>query len=457
MFILLGLLIAGGCTFTKKITDDDDKTTETADRKKVWNPDTGRYEDATPTNTKVDTVEWTVVDDDENPPIRDLDLAKAIPYSEKKNRYNISLLLPLRGRQISSSQTRVSNLTERFVHFYAGFEMGLQKLEREGIELNVNIVDAGSVSAQSMKNHPAVKSADLIIGPYRRNNIDAMAEYAKDNQIPIVTPWSSFANLGEDNPYFIMCRPTFDSYCEAIVDDAMKRFHPRDVKIVIREGDEYLYQQFHKFMNKYGIEDTSQSFRTYLVQDTTLQLSETPVDSHLVEERNNVFIIPYYRSSDERFVYSFVRRLSIGNLNYSVYIYGMPQWKSRVEQDYDLYNSMKIYIPSFGLSDKDGWDYQQIHEASLREYGSLPTDDMLEAYDLIVYVGRMLFKYGKNFQYYMDVEPHEDRVFANYRFERMLPPAISKSIDDRLVFNTGFENKAVMLIQLKDFKFMPVE
>ncbi len=453
---LFGLLLIFSCSISKKTVENKNTTSDLNDQKKVYNPLTGRYEPATPANTKVDTIQWTEIDEIAKPPLRDEDIAKSIPYSEKKSSYNISLLLPLRGNQLNNSQTRVNKLTEKFVHYHAGFRMGLQKLDREGIPLNVNILDIGSEPIQQIQSSREVENADVIIGPYRRTNIEAMASYAKARQIPIITPWSSFDNLGDDNPYFIMPKPSFNSYCEAIVDDIMKKFHPRDVRIVIREGDEYLYQQFHRYTNKYGIEDTAQSFKTYLVNDTTIELSETPVDSHLIEDRNNIFIIPYYRSTDERFVYSFIRRLSIGNSNNSVYIYGMPQWKYRVEQDYYLYNSMKIYIPSTGLIQSDGWDYQQITERCIRDFGMLPTDDVLEAYDLIVFVGRMLFKYGKNFQYFMDVESYDDHVFASYKFQRMLPTFSARAIDDRMLNNTGFENKHVQLIQLKEFKYIKV-
>ena len=136
------------------------------------------------------------------------------------------------------------------------------------------------------------------------------------------------------------------------MEDVMNKHNPRDVRIVLKEGDEYLYNFFHQFTEPYCIEDTSQSFNTYLVNDTTLELSETPVDSHLVEDRNNVFIIPYYRSSDQKVCLFIPPQMSIGNMNYEVFVYGMPQWKNRVELDYDLYNAMKVYIPSTGITNK---------------------------------------------------------------------------------------------------------
>lgn len=452
---LFGLLMA--CNPTRKVVSEKEDTVKESDRPQVYNPRTRQYEDANAENTRVDTISWQEIVDPERGPITDQELAKTIPYSELKSTYNISLLLPLRGAMLAPSQKKVSTLLERFIHYYKGFTMGLNKLEREGINLDVNIIDVESRRLLDLQEDPAIVESDLIIGPYRREHIEQLAPLVDQYKIPMVTPWSSFTNLAEENPYIILPKPGFEIYCKHIVDHIMATQNPRDVRIVLREGDEYLYNFFHQFMEPYGIEDTSQSFRTYMVQDTTLELSETPVDSHLVEDRNNVFIIPYYRNADQRFVYSFLRRLSIGNLNYEVFVYGMPQWKPRVELDFDLYNNMKIYIPTTGLAKTESWDYQQIKDAFIREYGLLPSDDALEAYDLIVYLGRMLFKYGKNFQYYMEEDPYLEGVYSGFQFSTIDPPFISKSVDDRLLGHPGFENRFVQLIQLKDYRFQNVK
>ena len=455
--LLFVLMLAIGCNPTKKVVVTKDKPTVNEDAKKVYNPKTKQYEDANASNTKVDTVIWIAEDETKEPPLNDSDLAKTIPYSELKSSYNISLLLPLRGGHLSTSENRSSTLTDKFVSYYAGFRMGLEKLEREGIALDVDILDVGSTPVDQLIQTQNLSSSDLIIGPYFRSNIGEVAKLAKDYSIPMVTPWSSFQNFGEDNPYFILAKPGFDTYCQSIVDDIMKKYDPREVKVVVKSGDEYLYSFFHKHMESYGIQDTANSFKTYFVNDTTIELSATPVDSHLVENQSNVFIIPYYRRSDSKFVYSFLRRLSIGNANNEVIVYGMPQWKDRVEQDYDLYNMMKIYIPTVGFTNTESWDYQQIRKKYIREYSSLPNDDTMEAYDLIVYMGRMLFKYGKNFQYYLDAETYPDAVHYGFKFTRMELPLTSKSIDDRLIPRTGFENKYVRLIQLKDYTFSEIK
>ena len=118
---------------------------------------------------------------------------------------------------------------------------------------------------------------------------------------------------------------------------------------------------------------------------------------------------------------------------------------------------MKIYIPSVGLANTESWDYQQTRKSCLQDFNSLPDDNVLEGYDLMVYLGRMLFKYGKNFQYYLDAEQLEDQVYYGFEFNRIPPPLQSKSpVDDRMIPDTGFENRFVQFIQLKDFKFSQV-
>ncbi|MCB0601453.1 MAG: hypothetical protein KDC28_09500 [Saprospiraceae bacterium] len=446
------VLLAGSCSFTKKTTTTKPATTgsPTHTAGHVYNPKTGQWEPANPDNTRVDTLTWG--DLPEPAPVEDQTFEDLRPESNRKDRYQVSLLLPLQSQDISTGSDKVPVITEKFIQYLIGYEQGVKKLEREGIYLDTKVFDTENSQkevSQIIKD-PTFEKTDLILGPYRRNMVEEMADYVKTKQVPMVTPWTSFSQFGVDNPFYVLSKPGYQSHCQFIMDDISHRYPNAQVFLVYREGEEY-------FKNFFGDET---KYISFVVHDETMDLQNTFPDSVVTANRPNVFIIPHFRfaESERRFVYAMLRKIGIIPPEYQVTTYILPQMKSLAETDYDLFNQSRIYILETGMTRTASPDYQTLKRYFQNEFNTFVTEDALEAYDQIVFAGRMLKKHGTQFQYYLEGESYDDPVYMQFEFKPVYPSGQPRSAEETGVDQIQyFENQHFELIQLKDFQFVRVQ
>ncbi|MEZ4895789.1 MAG: hypothetical protein R2806_03080 [Saprospiraceae bacterium] len=447
----LVLVIMSNCSFTKKATAHKPETTGTPAHTpgRVYNPKSGQWEPANPSNSKVDTA--ILAELPLPAPVTDETFEDLRPESKLKDRYQVSLLLPLQSQDVSVGSEKISPVTEKFVQYLVGFEQGIKKLEREGIYLDAKVFDTENSQTEmdQILEDPDFKQTDLILGPYRRNMVESMANYAKDHELPMITPWTSFSQYGVDNPYYILSKPGYQTHCQFIMDDIATRYPNAQIFLVYREGEEY-------FKNFFGDES---KYISFVVHDETMDLQNTFPDSVVTAGIPNVFIIPHFRfaESERRFVYAMLRKIGIIPPDYQVTTYILPQMKSLAETDYDLFNTSNIYILETGLVRNTSTDYQALKRYFQSEYNTFVSEDALEAYDQIVFAGRMLKKYGNQFQFYLDTETYSDPVYMQFAFKPVYPVSQSKSAEQAAVEKIQYyENQHFELIQLKDFRFVRV-
>ncbi|MCB9268622.1 MAG: hypothetical protein H6561_03535 [Lewinellaceae bacterium] len=451
--ILSGLVILlGSCSFTKKTTTAKPTTTgsPTHTAGHVYNPKTGQWEPANPSNTHVDTLVWGELP--QPAPVDDETFDDLRPMTNMKDRYQVSLLLPLQSQDVSTGSDKVSLITEKFIQYLIGYEQGVKKLEREGIYLDTKVFDTENSQKEVSQiiGDQSFQKSDLVLGPYRRNMVEEMAEYVKTRQVPMITPWTSFSQFGVDNPFYVLSKPGYQSHCQFIMDDISHRFPDAQIFLVYREGEEY-------FKNFFGDES---KYISFVVHDETMDLQNTFPDSIVVANRPNVFIIPHFRfaESERRFVYAMLRKIGIIPPDFQVTSYILPQMKSLAETDYDLFNQSKIYILETGLTRISSPDYQALKRYFQNQFNTFVTEDALEAYDQIVFAGRMLKKHGTQFQYYLEGETYNDPVYMQFEFKPVYPPGTPKTAEESGVDKIQyFENQHFELIQLKDFQFVRVQ
>ncbi|MEM9990656.1 MAG: hypothetical protein AAF738_02770, partial [Bacteroidota bacterium] len=121
---------------------------------RVYNPDTGEYEDAeTVLADEMVTIRWEAVPTSEYEPIGS---ERTSPIDDEddnsldgigadnpdlRERYNVALLLPFLTNRFTSEDAEIDRNSRWAIQFYAGARLALAKLEEEGVNLNVDVLD----------------------------------------------------------------------------------------------------------------------------------------------------------------------------------------------------------------------------------------------------------------------------------------------------------------------------
>jgi LysM repeat protein len=117
----------------------------------------------------------------------------------------IAVLLPL---VIENAKTDAVN--ERFQDFYAGFLIAVNEAKQKGVSLEIFTFDTEKTEEKitEVLQHPTLKTVDLIIGPAYSNQISLVSDFARQNKINTVIPFSSKVPDVVGNPYLFQFNPS---------------------------------------------------------------------------------------------------------------------------------------------------------------------------------------------------------------------------------------------------------
>jgi ABC-type branched-subunit amino acid transport system substrate-binding protein len=395
----------------------------------------------------VDTVRWVV--DASTPPIISREKKKVV-YTDKmdiKEEYNIKLLIPFNANGISSSEMSSS----KFVQFYAGVLKAMEVLDDEAIKLNIQVIDADDKSAKIKDKLTSIvnEGTDLVIGPFERDDIKVYAEACKVSAIPLVSPWQTSSKITVENPYYIQMKPNLREHFARISQSVTSEYKKGEVAIIgknIKETNSWIsfFQQSAKEQS--GVTDFFA--KHYVTQDSITQGKNS--FGPLFRSNVKAVVIPNYSYTDEDFIYQCLRRLLAEKGGKSIVVYGMPILYESEKVDFDFYHALNMRIAMSDFVDADQARIQEFRRAFLDQYGEIPTDDAIKGYDLMLYIGRNLWKYGKNFQYQLENEA-TSYLLSTYNITKAKSED-SPVKDDPNKFDY-FENKHLDIVEFKGNKF----
>ena len=141
----------------------------------------------------------------------------------------VSLMMPLNLSQMDKISTSKFDVEQRgkinyksleFIQFYEGLLLGLERLERMGYNVTLNVVDVEGTSdeavEQAFRSHNVAQS-DLLIAMLTRQPFEKVAALAKEAQLFIVNPVTDRAEVVENNPYVFKCQPSTEAKARTAV------------------------------------------------------------------------------------------------------------------------------------------------------------------------------------------------------------------------------------------------
>lgn len=486
--LFLGLSVSSCALFRKAETEENpEEVGEELDPlpgKKIYDPETGQLVivDQAPVEN-MDTIKWKDISTDSIPPIQSggsiaqeevmgnpSELIRRGDFgTEFYTSYNVTVLLPFLSDRFNPESNEIFRNSTWALNYYGGMQMALDELDDQGIKLNVRVMDSKaqeSVVGRLLSTRTELYNSHLIIGPYRSDNVELVAEFARRNNKTYVSPHSASANIATANPNYIQVSPTLKSHCQAITKHAYENYGRKSIVLVARDKDvekaRFNYFQEEIFRLEGRIED-SLRLREYAVDvddNDEERFGNIDLSPYMVPGDTTVFILPSW--SNETFVYSFLSQAKLaksaisggqpgGQLAASthVVVYGMPQWQEYERIDFNLYESMNLHISSDTYLDSYSDDVRFFKRKFYNRYGKAPGEEAFLAYDVTRYFGRMLNDYGTKFQYQLEKVP-DQMLHTRFDFERVVRPTTTGMENPPI---QKFENKHVNILKFQDYQF----
>ena len=307
--------------------------------------------------------------------------------------YVISVVLPFNASRLTG------NLNAYAADFYAGVLTAAGQLKEEGLmeHFVINTVDLSQYdSSWDMIADGALKGSELIIGPISERDLQPVVAFAKNKEIPVVSPLDlNTASLADGNPYFYLFPPQSDLALSHQIDRISDNRHAPESSITViyedgTDSSELTLETFHELTEK-GLQ-----FNKFKYDFLSGRGIDNLMSQSLSPTHTNRVIIP---SMNEAFITDALRNLNLikSSYDYRIEVYGMSRWKSfeTIESNYlhalDLRLAMSYYTDY-----NDSLTVEFINR--YREaFNTEPTSFSYQGYDILTFFVKAMNTYGKDF------------------------------------------------------------
>ncbi|MBI5218979.1 MAG: LysM peptidoglycan-binding domain-containing protein [Bacteroidia bacterium] len=415
----------------KTKTETDKQTTEKTEKETPEKKsDTSKKEKPQITNTACEGFDYKAYG-------KSFKIALLAPFNVAQNRGYV-----LKGKK-KDEEPPVYPKSLKFIEFYQGMLMAADSLKKAGLSIDLFVYDTEKDSAKiaAITRKKEFEDIDLIIGPFYSSSLKHFSDFAKNNNVPIVSPLSQNEDFLTGNPYAFHVN---SSILIQITEAANHFSNSKDINyITINSGkkdDSLLTQHFRKKLFEYY----NVKFKTDSLKYKEVVYREVGfkgVQDLLDKETDNVIFIP---AVGETFVANILNKLNTLETKFPVYVLGMPGWatEDNIENDY-LFNLQYTTFSSMYI------DYKNPNVVTfLSNYRSIystePTKYSFHGFDILVYFLNALKTYGKNFPGCIADDTKINRTGLQTEFN-------FKKLNE----NSGFENYKTYIIQYdKEFNII---
>lgn len=314
---------------------------------------------------------------------------------------------PLNGTQIKQVRValilplRESGQPSRYLHFYEGVLLGIERLQRQGVSIDLQVDAAVNRSAleQLLKSKEGERY-DLIIGGDSEQSVELLAQRAKVQQAVYLSPFVWQSGKGQLYDHFFQLNPAQYRVTERLQQAFVERYAGYEVLLVrCGEGDQAdKFKAIETACREAGIATQSRSLRE-------LTVGQWP----RLSGKKCVILLNSSKKADLTAVLDAMRDAQLSTSDYQ--LFGYPQWQTYGKNIDERLQAVGATIFSTFYWDRELPESQQVREAYKHWYGrdieeGYPSYALL-GYDVVRYFISALSSYGRGFQQYQHQLPKD--------------------------------------------------
>lgn len=347
-----------------------------------------------------------------------------------QKQFKVALILPFKGG---------SAITKRIAsEFYFGFKVAVDSVASKmkvGVKLYVmnSTSSNDSDKVEDAYDYNKLKNMDIIVGPLFASNIKPIADFALNNKIPFISPFTKSQNILEANPYAIKVTPSDKLLAKRTITYFNSTFPDCNFILVnanSRGKDSVLHRAYSIALDELGITDT---LRVHKINTKTNSPSAC-----FRGGRKNVVI---YMNSKEANVKAFITGFNKAHKSTDISLVGTEGWLefNNVEADYYMNLNLHIPTPTYAdFTDSTRYDY------FIRKYQYLvkadPSEYSFKGYKIGSDIMSRLFIYGENLCNCMDKPlPIDEKSKPSFQF-----------YFTRNTESDGWENNSIQILRVEE-------
>ncbi|MCD8165190.1 MAG: LysM peptidoglycan-binding domain-containing protein [Bacteroides sp.] len=253
---------------------------------------------------------------------------------EKISTVKAAVILPL----LTSSTRRTD--TSRMLEYYEGFLIAIDSLKRSGISIDLYTYDSGgeNSSIAPVLQKPEMKNMDVIFGPLYQQHIRPLADFAKDNDIRLVIPFTSRDNEVFNNPSVYQINTPQSYLYSEVYDHFMVQFP--NSHIIFLNTDDNDKADFIK-----GLKQELRQ-RSITFTEISANSNNTEMLAATRPDKNNIFIPTSGSNPTLVKVLPYLTLVRRENPELMMQVFGYPEWQTYTNDHIDAFFELDTYFYS---------------------------------------------------------------------------------------------------------------
>jgi LysM repeat protein len=361
----------------------------------------------------------------------------------KKTKYNVGLLLPFKLSEselldvnnLVLSKSNFPQVQSLAIDFLLGFNKAVDSLEANDFAIQTflyDIDDKDSNTVETLCKSDEFKTLDLIIGPAYPSGFKDVSVYAKNYNIPVVSPFTQQSKILFKNNIASKVNPSQFTMIESLADYCVDSLKSIASVFIVNNGmikDQQYVKAFKQSYNEH-LKELNLSLKDSVIEVRGLAGAK----ASYIAGKKNVYVLFSY---NQIFLTDFITQLAVFADKKDITMAGWQNVIATDNIDQDYLNRLSYTFPSQNnlINVKA---YSNLIKSYQSEMASDPSDYFFEGFDLGQYYLQNLKAIGPDFVNQLDKLQSE----GNYlRFKFYRPDE-----------NTGFENKGVYIFRYNNYQ-----
>lgn len=230
-----------------------------------------------------------------------------------------AVLLPFMAGTSANMEEQI-----RMVEYYEGFLMAVDSLKKEGVSVDLYTYDTKGREAtlNNILARKEMKNMDIIFGPARSQDIDALATFADKNNIRLVIPFAPKVDQVFKNPHIYQVNTPQSYLYSEVYEHFNRKFSGCNVIFLNASNGDREKDEFIKGM-KTGLKENGISYRDFTMTDNFYDIT-TVMDTL----RNNIFIPTSGKSTALVKILPQLTQIRREKPDYLMNLFGYPEWQT---------------------------------------------------------------------------------------------------------------------------------
>ncbi len=330
--------------------------------------------------------------------------------SVKKQAYNVAVMLPFLYESLNPSSRRQGN--QFVVDLYKGIKMAASDLRKGGINVQLHAYDTerSYEKTQGMLEQDEMTAMDVFIGPLYPGPYRAATAFALEQRKYMFNPLSSNPAAIGENPFAYLMKPSLITEARAAAKFALDSLNPSKAVIITGTSTQDSLR-VASFLSEFR-GDTAREVLLLEEENFNRERIEELVDTlNYMGEDNMVYVA----SNNKLLISNTIS--SVVMAEHKVPVIGSEEWLNISSITYDQLEGFDEYLTAPSFIDPENKNLEDFKERYRRVFYEIPNRYTFVGYDLMMYIGYMLDRYGIYFQkFHTQQEAVNSLLYAGYDY-----------------------------------------